>query len=83
MNKPIKQLKKTKTKYSVFSSLKAESKDGKIVYRYTASPENVHEIGTELENTDKVDGYLLDNDSADKKTDLTITEQRQGKQRIG
>ncbi len=78
-----KAAKKTKTKYPVFSSLKAESKDDKIVYRYTASPENVHETGTELENTDKVDGYLLDNNSADKKTDLTITEQRQGKQRIG
>lgn len=78
-----KAAKKTKAKYSVFSSLKAESKDDKIVYRYTASPENVHETGTELENTDKVDGYLLDNNSADKKTDLTITEQRQGKQRIG
>ncbi|WP_288461004.1 hypothetical protein [uncultured Chryseobacterium sp.] len=78
-----KAAKKTKAKYPVFSSLKAESKDEKIIYRYTASPENVHETGTELENTEKVDGHLLDHTSADKKTDLTITEERQGKQRLG
>ena len=78
-----KAAKKTKAKYPVFSSLKAESKDDKIIYRYTASPENTHETGTELENTKKVDGYLLNSNSADKKTDLTITEERQGKQRIG
>ncbi|MFY7843751.1 hypothetical protein [Chryseobacterium gambrini] len=78
-----KAAKKTKAKYPVFSSLKAESKDDKIIYRYTASPENTHETGTELENTEKVDGYLLNSNSADKKTDLTITEERQGKQRIG
>ncbi|WP_426278697.1 phage tail protein [Chryseobacterium sp. S-02] len=45
--------KKTKAKYPVFSSLRAESKDDKIIYRYTASPENIHETGTELENTEK------------------------------
>ncbi len=78
-----KAAKKTKAKYPVFSSLKAESKDDKIIYRYTASPENIHETGTELENTEKVDGHLLNSNSADKKTDLTITEERQGKQRIG
>jgi hypothetical protein len=33
--------------------LKAESKDDKIVYRYTASPENIHETGTKLENAEK------------------------------
>ncbi|WP_265429456.1 phage tail protein [Chryseobacterium sp. YIM B08800] len=78
-----KAAKKTKAKYPVFSSLKAESKDDKIIYRYTASPENIHETGTELENTEKVDGHLLNSNSADKKTDLTITEERKGKQRIG
>ncbi|UMQ43427.1 hypothetical protein MKS83_06940 [Chryseobacterium sp. Y16C] len=45
--------KRTKAKYPVFSSLRAESKDDKIIYRYTASPENIHETGTELENTEK------------------------------
>ena len=44
--------KKTKAKYPVFSSLKAESQDDKIIYRYTASPENIHETGTELESTE-------------------------------
>jgi len=45
--------KKTKAKYPVFSSLRAESKDDKIIYRYTASPENIHETGTEVEETNK------------------------------
>ena len=53
-----KAAKKTKTKYPVFSSLKAESKDDKIVYRYTASPENVHETGTELEKNDNLDSNI-------------------------
>lgn len=75
--------KKTKAKYPVFSSLRAESKDEKIIYRYTASPENVHDTGTELENTEKVDGHLLNNNSADKKTGLTIIEERKGNQRLG
>jgi len=48
-----KAAKKTQAKYPVFSSLRAESKDDKIIYRYTASPENIHETGTELENTEK------------------------------
>lgn len=47
--------KKTKAKYPVFSSLKAESKDDKIIYRYTASPENIHETGTELEKANDSD----------------------------
>jgi hypothetical protein len=50
-----KAAKKTKAKYPVFSSLKAESKDDKIIYRYTASPENIHETGTELEKTNNSD----------------------------
>jgi len=48
-----KAAKKTKVKYPVFSSLRAESKDDKIIYRYTASPENIHETGTELEKIDE------------------------------
>ncbi|MFC0425388.1 hypothetical protein [Chryseobacterium scophthalmum] len=48
-----KAAKKTKAKYPVFSSLRAESKDDKIIYRYTASPENVHETGTELEKIEE------------------------------
>lgn len=47
--------KKTKAKHPVFSSLRAESKDDKIIYRYTASPENVHETGTELEKANDSD----------------------------
>ena len=45
--------KKTKAKYPVFSSLRAESKDDKIIYRYTASPENIHETETEVEETNQ------------------------------
>ncbi|MDY0933121.1 polymorphic toxin type 15 domain-containing protein [Chryseobacterium sp. CFBP8996] len=45
--------KRTKAKYPVFSSLKAESQDDKIIYRYTASPENIHETGTKLESNEK------------------------------
>ncbi len=51
--------KKTKAKYPVFSSLRAESKDDKIVYRYTASPENIHETGTKLEDVDNKKGSRL------------------------